>query len=41
MFRPTSGYPQFHNWSVKFTEEKVHKKQVQNAIIIIYIIKSC
>jgi hypothetical protein len=29
MFRPTSGHRQVHNWSVKYTEEEIHIKQVQ------------
>ena len=28
MFRPTSGHPQVHNWSVKRTEEEILIKQV-------------
>jgi hypothetical protein len=28
MFRPTSGHPQFHNWSLKHTELETYIMQV-------------
>ena len=38
MFRPTSGHPQVHNWSVKRVEEEILIKQVHEKQLYLLIL---